>query len=113
MTIPDFRVVQAPFFRSAHFTTHVEGARFIEIRNYPVPLEVFYGGSWVDVRLLIRDRDTGAEEPIQFRFNPPRSFESPAHMVRDAIAWVLTHELEECLHVDGVRVFDPHRGSGP
>lgn len=107
-------VTSAPFMRATHFTTRVIGAsNDIVLRRFPIPLEVFYGGSWVDVRIVVLDRDTGSEEPVQFRFTPTRVIASPAEMIRDAIVWALTHEVEECLLVNGVRVFDPHRREGP
>lgn len=73
------------------------------------------GCRWISVEVAIEtfDRKTGA--PTAIRLTSPTVLlgaEDPARfvaeLVRETIRRTFEHELDECLYVDGVRMFDPH-----
>jgi hypothetical protein len=82
----------------------------ISVMVYP---SMEYPGYWrVKSMIDSPDRDTGVVDPFEvpclFKHDGEPSRETLAVWVRDAVLDQLTHELDEGLLVDGVRVFDPH-----
>jgi hypothetical protein len=66
----------------------------------------------VEVIVEVPDRDTG--QPVGIRFCEMMRAEWFAddgrwpHELRRMIVRMMTHEVDEAIHVDGVRRFDPH-----
>jgi hypothetical protein len=86
----------------------------VTVRNPPFPIRVEArvserGGLEVNVITTVPCRDTGT--PIRVRHTEhvcPFSEEQVLAFVTGFIRTVFDHEFKECLHVDGVRVRDPH-----
>jgi hypothetical protein len=59
---------------------------------------------------LVPDRDTGEVMPIvTYEAPPPWMTDGDAiEWLRDLARKLLTHEIDECFRVAGVRIFDPH-----
>lgn len=97
----------------------------IEVRGAPFPITVtlrraskpYFEDTWEClVTASVRHRDTG--DPIEVttfarHYDEQRREELPiglvAELARRALKDFLAHEADEWLHVDGERVFDPHR----
>jgi hypothetical protein len=85
------------------------------VRAIPVP---GYELARVSVQVSVPDRETaqpitiGQGEPVALRAQ--ELFQSPLtivqRLVRDKMAALLLHELDESLCIDGKRVWDPHEG---
>lgn len=75
----------------------------------------------VDIRCecMVRGRDTGDNSPLTHRERvDARAWTdgSPgfrANVVRRVLLQMLAHELDECLLVEGERLFDPHKTERP
>lgn len=89
----------------------------IELRNFLAPVEIMiYRSSvepgWLIVKVHVRtaDRDTGECDAFgsEWLLKLPTTRERIVEVVREALIGQLTHEVDECLFVDGVRVRDPH-----
>lgn len=88
----------------------------IEIRNPPFTINVFArrmgdpNRAMLVIRTVVPDRDTGAEKVVMHEHEVfvYSSFESLVARVRGALHKVAEHEMDEALHVDGKRRFDPH-----
>lgn len=95
----------------------------VEFRNTSLPIEsvMFFPSSerpgyWkLKIALRNPDRDTGEMESFgtewfikKYGKSQPMTRKYVAQKVREIALDMLTHELDEALHVDGVRVFDPH-----
>ena len=70
------------------------------------------------VWLAVYDRDTG--EPMLLRSEcmarelfMPGSFAIAIQFLRDYVRDLLLHELDECILVEGVRLYDPHKPKPP
>lgn len=76
-----------------------------------------YGGEklvTVSVEATVADREVSKPIPLFFSRSMPMDIwksdpQRQVHFVRDTLRSMLMHELDECLKVDGVRVFDPHK----
>jgi hypothetical protein len=88
----------------------------LEFRNLVPPVRVRYADGMNDSKLLcisrdVKDKDTG--EPIELTVCYPahrfyREIDA-AWYVYTLVCMNLSHEVSECLLLDGVRIFDPHR----
>ncbi len=73
-------------------------------------------GQCVVLQVIVADRDTGEPRELRFmseRIEPNANEGRIADVVRASLIAMLTHEVDEALHVGGVRVFDPHRPFRP
>lgn len=73
----------------------------------------------LSVAMEVRHRETGVPGPVLAREHVPLSAwarmddKQRADVARWAVLKALEHELDECFHAAGVRVFDPHRDELP
>jgi len=97
---------------------------FIPLRFELVDIELLRspdGPARLVITVRVIDRSTTKGEPLllnretlvprdEFDFQAPAlaQWEMVAKHVRAAVLWMMTHELDECLHLDGQRLNDPH-----
>ena len=79
----------------------IDEARFVEERK-----ERF--GYRVVVLLRVRAVATGLPEDITFTGPLRMDPENKKAAVRDLLIQAITHEIDECLYIDGERLTDPH-----
>lgn len=62
------------------------------------------------ISMVANDRDTGEEVTLSFSAPMPPWFgpEKGVLWLRERLAQFLIHELDECMLVDGKRIYDPH-----
>jgi len=100
---------------------------FIPLRFELVDLQLLRspsGPARLAVTVRVIDRSTTKGEPLllsretlvprdEFDFQAPAlaQWEMVAKHVRAAVLWLMAHELDECLHLDGQRLNDPHAES--
>ena len=86
----------------------------IELRHFPYQIELTRLGNEIHGRFYVKHRDTGAEiEIAMFERLPFATTEQDAQIfLRDVLLRMIAHELDEALHFNGVRAFDPHRDGG-
>jgi hypothetical protein len=100
----------------AAFWTSIQNIEFNELPKtadeFGFPVE---RGELV-ITALLPDRDTGKQIGITFTFGVPLAAwnhePSRPKILRAAILQWLTHEIDEHIFVDGLRVSDPHAGPG-
>lgn len=84
----------------------------VELRNFPIPLEYWveeYDYSYrITVVMPCNDRDNGDPIKLFLYFSYGKDYYTEAEAIRTALVETMTHEIDECLHVNGDRVFDPH-----
>jgi hypothetical protein len=61
----------------------------------------------VQIHAEINSRETGAPMALYFRNDFPET-RPDAACIRELLIEAVRHEIEECIFVDGVRVWDPH-----
>lgn len=71
----------------------------------------FYPGARKEcnVHVRIADRETGQIQNLYARETFPLDYPD-AVCAREILIAFMRHEVEECIHVNGVRVWDPHVG---
>lgn len=89
--------------------------RRLELRNFPMPIQIKASGLCVIFTFAVKDRDDGTplklitecdlREIVAFR-DPVTCF---LRAVRLALLQGIAHELDECLRFDGKQVRDPHQ----
>lgn len=85
----------------------------IELKNFPMDVKYFVEEFdyiyQINVSIPMTCRDSG---------NPGRIFHTRTYFkedislpeaIRETIKWILAHEVDECLLVNGERIFDPHK----
>lgn len=84
----------------------------VELRNFPVPIEYWVEEypycNKVTIAVKTKDRDTGGEMKLYLYFSYDRERYPKVEAIRTALIEAMTHEIDECLYVDGDRIFDPH-----
>lgn len=89
--------------------------RRVTVRNPPFPIRIEATESerdGIEVRIItmVPCRDTGVTISVMHTDHMfPFSEEQVIAFVSGFIRTVFDHEWKECLHVDGVRVRDPHK----
>lgn len=93
----------------------------ISVRGHRYPLVIEWSGLWsaegsayygsINVKMNCKDRrtpewDIWVSNPLPI----PKDItvETVTAVVREGIKSLMTHEVDECLHFDGVRKWDPH-----
>lgn len=84
----------------------------IELRNFPLGIKYFveeYDYCYrIQVSFLCADRDDGKPVELFLYYSYGKDQYSKVEAIRTALIESLTHEIDECLFVEGERVFDPH-----
>lgn len=84
----------------------------IKLKDFPIPLEYWveeYDYSYrITVAMPCKDRDEGDPIKLFLYFTYDKDYYTEVEAVREALAETMLHEIDECLYVDGDRVFDPH-----
>lgn len=85
----------------------------VELNHFPIPLNIFveeYDYIYnVRVNMYVRDREDPKKEILlTFTHNYFRDDFSRPEAIRHMLHYAMTHEIDECLLVDGKRIFDPH-----
>lgn len=84
----------------------------IEFKGFPVDLKFFVEEFdyvyQIQVWFTTRDRDHGNPMELFLYFSYLKENYTKAQAVRTALIEAMTHEVDECLYVNGDRVFDPH-----
>lgn len=94
----------------------------VELRMFPIPLEMRVFQDWLlgayevnlEVSGRVLERDSGRPTTILKFARVPyyiasgASDEARMTWLRDFLIEVVVHELDEALHLDSVRTFDPH-----
>lgn len=57
------------------------------------------------------DRDTGGPMKLFIYYHFFKDDYSKIEALRVALKNAVSHEIDECLYQDNIRVFDPHKGS--
>ncbi len=69
-------------------------------------------GLSVNVTVKVIDRSSSRREPLLLsravQCQKGLDDKGFARFVRECVAWLMMHELDECLHVNGERLTDPH-----
>jgi hypothetical protein len=102
-------------FRLTDYQRITAVLRRISVRHFPLPVELGVHWPWhphlVCALVTVSDRESG--EPLKLCFHRPlkkwATDKDVADEVRRHLKWVATHEVDECLYLDGVRIFDPHK----
>jgi hypothetical protein len=92
-----------------------EVLKHLELRRFTPPITLGYEPGVLSVTATWIDQDSQELAPRSFtaRYQVP-----PVRTVPEAVNWIrhqllnvyLSHELDEAIHFDGIRIFDPHRG---
>lgn len=86
--------------------------RRIELKNFPIPLRYWVEEYDYSYRIVIampcRDRIMGNSIELFLYYSYGKDYYTEAEAVRTALVETMTHEIDECLYVNGDRVFDPH-----
>lgn len=83
----------------------------LELRNFEPKIRAIYRGgpfSRGAIKMTCLERESGVPTEVFCGFE---EFQSPFEVyycVREALQKLLLHELDECLYIKGVRVWDPH-----
>lgn len=84
----------------------------VKLKDFPIPLEYWveeYDYSYrITVAMPCTDRDKGDPIKLFLYFTYDKDYYTEVEAVREALAETMLHEIDECLYVDGDRVFDPH-----
>jgi hypothetical protein len=97
--------LQAFSFKVVSLTVEQEDGLFIDDEG-----RRHHGRVTVTVRALVLDRETGGALPLVFsRMFAIAEGKTQAQMVRELMLEAVAHEIDECIYVDGQRVFDPHK----
>ena len=91
--------------------------RRVAVKNFLSPIKLGTelrpeGHLHLTIDIDVRDRDDGSPIALTFSFPvPPKaraSHDALFAYVREQLVWVMAHEVDEALHIDGCRVADPH-----
>jgi hypothetical protein len=93
----------------------------VQLRNFPLPVQLGTevrpeGHLYLTVDIEVLDRDGDGPSAFVFSFPIPPAALRPGRLfpfVRRKLLWVMTHEVDEALHVDGQRRWDPHAKPSP
>jgi hypothetical protein len=84
----------------------------IELKGFPVPLEYFVEEFEYCYRIQVAfpttDRDNGNPIKLYLYYSYGKDYYSRVEAIRTALIESLTHEVDECLYLNGDRIFDPH-----
>jgi hypothetical protein len=84
----------------------------IELKGFPIPLEYFVEEFEYCYRIQIAfptaDRDNGKPIKLFLYYSYGRPQYSKVEAIRTALVEAMTHEIDECLYLNGNRLFDPH-----
>lgn len=75
---------------------------FVEEFDYVYRVQVWFSAS---------DREKGDPIELHIYFSYPKDNYTKVEAIRAALIEATTHEIDECLYLDGRRVFDPHKGN--
>jgi hypothetical protein len=84
----------------------------VELRGFPIPVRYFLEEFetvyriTIDFRTQCRD-GKGAIQLFQY-YSYSKDYYTEVEAIRTALIDSMTHEIDECLYLDGDRVFDPH-----
>lgn len=95
----------------------------IALKNFAIPVKFrVLRCDWTKPRtvrwgilLRVPERETGEPTPLKFEYEWSESKlcfmdeDLVLRIVRVTLCEILRHEIDEAFHVDGARVFDPHR----
>ena len=84
----------------------------IELRNFPLDIEYFIEEYDYVYRITVAfpctDRDNGKPIKLFLYYSYLKELYSKPEAIRLALNESLAHEIDECLYMDGKRIFDPH-----
>lgn len=84
----------------------------VELKSFPIPLEYFieeYDYCYrIQVAFPCTDREDGKPIKLFLYYSYDKEQYSRLEAIRTALIESLTHEIDECLFVNGQRIFDPH-----
>lgn len=90
----------------------------VDLRHFAIPVTWTFlasaDGRQLELRFAwaLRDRDTGTPRTVYslrtYTLDEAAKWD-PVEALRHEIGVFLRHEIDECLRVDGVLAFDPHR----
>jgi hypothetical protein len=84
----------------------------VVFRGFPLDIEYFVEDYEYCYRVTVafptKCRDTGNPIKLYLYYSYGRPQYTKLEAIRTALIESMTHEIDECLYVDGDRVFDPH-----
>jgi hypothetical protein len=84
----------------------------IELKGFPLNIEYFVEEYEYCYRITVafptQDRDEDKPIKLYLYYSYGRPQYTKLEAIRTALIESMTHEIDECLYVEGERVFDPH-----
>jgi hypothetical protein len=84
----------------------------VELKGFPIPLRYFVEEFDYCYRIQVdfqtADREDGKPIQLFLYYSYDKERYSYLEAIRSALIESLSHEVDECLHFNGKRIFDPH-----
>ena len=84
----------------------------VELKGFPIPIRFFVEEFETVYRVTVdfktQCRDGNGLIQLFLYYSYSKDQYSEAEAIRMALVESMTHEIDECLYLDGDRIFDPH-----